>query len=192
MINFQVDAPGMSELLAKLAQYDSYVNRRFTEAMQHSVDSVVRNIKPLTPVGVSSMLRNSIGSEITTNGPGSITGKVGSSMSNEIYPSVMEFGRTPGAAGPPWQALVRWVHLKQITGTYSIKTNSRGHHNRRGSKESQQEEDEQAAKMIALAIHRKGIKGRHFMQQGFEKSIPDIQDFFATAIEQIVQDLASS
>lgn len=191
MINWQIDTPGMTEFMAKLAQYDSYVNKRFEPAMQKSVITVVSNVKPLVPVGVSGDLRNSIGSTVTVNGPGSITGDIGSSLSAEEYPSVMEFGRTPGATAPPWEALVRWVHLKQITGTYSVKANSKGYHHRQGSKDTQQQEDESAAFVIARSIGIKGIKGRHYMQQGFEKSVAAIQDNFNQAIQLIVQDLAN-
>jgi len=54
--------------------------------------------------------------------------------------------------------------------------NKARYHRWQSRKKTHQEDDEQAARIIALAIHRKGIKGRHFMEQGIKKSIRVIQD----------------
>ena len=48
--------------------------------------------------------RNSIASQVTREGLGSIVGKVGSTMKEAIYPAVIEFGRRPRAPRPPPRA----------------------------------------------------------------------------------------
>lgn len=61
--------------------------------------------------------------------------------------------------------LTEWVHRKQITGTYSIKTRKRT-----GNKVTQANEDKSAAYRIALSILRKGIKARPFLFPAVEKN----------------------
>jgi hypothetical protein len=174
-MEYQIQTHGLTELTARLNGSGKTLNRHLKRAMNKSVILVVSNVRPLVPVGVSGRLHNSIGSEVIENGIGDITGRVGSSLKDEEYPAVMEYGRKPGSM-PPWEALVRWVHVKHIAGTYSVKT-----HKRSGEKNTQQAEDESAAFAIARKIAREGIQGRHFMQEGFDKSIPQIEQFFEQA-----------
>ena len=185
-VHYEIMIPALQPVLQNMDDYDRIADKHLLVAMEKSTTTIVSAVRPKVPVGVSGALRKSIGSEITQEGPGSITGRVGSTLRDEVYPLVMEFGRTPGAAGPPWQALLRWVHVKRITGVYSTKT-----HRRMGGKTSQQSEDEAAARMIARAIHRRGIKGRHFMKTGWENSREKVRRFFQAALRLIAEELTN-
>lgn len=183
------EIPGLDQFIVKLAKdYPGMVNRHLSVAM-HQVVLTVRNaILPNVPVGVSGRLKNSIGSTVKDFGAGNIVGRVGSSMKSEAYPAVMEFGRKPGAgiSAEGMESLTRWVHVKRISGVYSIKTKKR-----MGSKQTRESEDRQAAFAIARSIKAKGIKGRHFMEQGFNASKGTVDGYFKTALNRIVEELAN-
>ncbi len=166
---YEIEIKGLDEQLKKLNAYGEIADRELSTAAQQSVIAVESAVRPLVPVGVSGALRQSIISEVKREGVGgSIIGRVFSSLDSP-YPAVMEFGRRPGAAMPPPDALVRWVHLKLGV------------------------PDEQApgvAFTVARSIARKGIAGRRFMQQGFEKVKGQVDQFYARALERIAQALA--
>lgn len=187
-IEFNIQVDGLEPQLKRLVDYDRISNKHLTKAMNKAVIYTASQIKPLVPVGVSSRLKNSIGSEVVQE-LGSIIGRVGSSLKDEVYPKVMEFGRAPGTniSNEGMESLTRWVHVKRISGVYSVKT-----HQRLGKKVDQHAQDRAAAYMIALSIFRHGIKGRHYMQKGFEKSKNQIQTYFNQAIDAIVQELTNN
>jgi hypothetical protein len=166
---YEIEIKGLDEHLRKLNAYGEIADRELGTAMQQSVIAVESAVRPLVPVGVSGALRQSIASEVKREGAGgSIVGRIFSSIDSP-YPAVMEFGRRPGAAMPPPQALERWVHLKLGV------------------------PDELAAGVaftVARSIARKGIAGRRFMQQGFEKAKSQVDQFFARALERIAKALA--
>lgn len=180
--------PGLAELINDLADYPKLANRHLMRAMKQATITIESAIKPLVPVGVSSRLKNSIGSEVEDHGAGSIVGRVGSSLKSEVYPQVMEFGRAPGTgvSEAGIEQLTRWVHVKRITGVYSVKT-----HARTGNKRTQADEDRAMAFAIARAIKARGIKARGFMKAGFEKSQSKVDGYFIQALEGIVQELAN-
>ena len=159
---YTVEISGLEEQLKKLHGYAGIADRHLIDAMNRSVLTLEDAIKPLTPV-FRGRLRNSIASEVKREGTMSVTGRVFSSI-NEVYPSVMEFGRTPGAAGPPSAALERWAQL--VLG------------------------DARLAFVVARAIHSHPKPGRFFMQRGFEKSKGKIDGFFNRALELITQGLS--
>jgi len=144
-----------------------HVRKNVTDAMNKSVITVVSEVRPLTPVGVSSRLRNSIGSTVETT-QSTVIGRVGSSLKSEEYPAVMELGRRPGAAMPPVDALMRWVHLKM--GISNEK--ARG-----------------VAYVVARAISRRGIKGYFYLKRGLEASRVRIQGYFDEALTNLGKDL---
>ena len=148
-----------------LRNFPQIAMKYLTEAMNQSVRLVVSEVKPITPVGVSSRLRNSIGSQVIKEGPISLIGKVGSSMKNEEYPAVMEFGRKPGVGVPP-ENLERWVHLQMGVPAKDVR---------------------RVAGAVASSIARKGIKGREFLKRGWEKSQAKVNDFFADALRKIAE-----
>lgn len=169
LVAYDIEIIGLAEQLKKLNGYDDLADRHLTHAMNQSVVTLESRIKPLVPV-FRGRLRGSIGSQVTKDGPGSIVGKVGSSLKSETYPVVMEFGRKPGAKMPPPDALERWVHL--VLGVPDDKAPG-------------------VALAVARSIARKGIKGRRFMQRGFEASQSAIVGFFAAALKRITDDLAT-
>jgi hypothetical protein len=175
---------GMEEQLQRLTQYDQVTNRHMVKAMHEAVTMAEAAIIPKVPVGISGRLKNSIGSQVLETGPGSIIGKVGSSLKDEEYPKVMEFGRKPGKM-PPVDALVPWVHRKRIAGSYSIKTKRR-----LGGRAQQGSEDRAVAYMIARSIGRKGIKGHFFMKQGYEKVKGKILNKFKKALNEIAKEMS--
>lgn len=167
MPSYEIDVKGLEEQLGKLSQFDSIANRHLRRAMQESLITIGSEVVPLVPVGVSARLKNSMGSVITETAPTMLTGKYGSSLKDEVYPQVMEFGRKPGSMPPP-EALLRWVHLKIKPGEAN---------------------EMQVAFLIARKIGKFGIKGHFFMKTGFEKAKARITVFFTQAMTRIAQDL---
>lgn len=167
MYQFTVETKGFEEQARRFANFRVIYRRRINEAMTKSVLTIEGAVTPLVPVGVSGRLRGSIGSKVEEFGS-TIVGRVGSSLRDEVYPQVMEFGREPGKM-PPSRELERWVHLK--LGVPNDKAPG-------------------VAFLIARKIAKKGIKGRRFMAQGFQKTKGRVAGFFRRALELITKDLA--
>jgi hypothetical protein len=165
---YDIEIKGLAEQIKALKAYDEISTQELVTAMNQSVVTLESAIKPLTPV-FRGRLRGSIASQVIREGPGSIVGKVGSTLKDEEYPAVMEFGRRPGAKMPPPSALERWVHL--VLGVPT--SEARG-----------------VAFTVARGIARKGIKGRRFMRRGFEASKGKIKDYFDQALQRIADRLA--
>lgn len=166
---YELKIEGLEEQLANLARYEPTALRELTTAMQQSVIAIESAARPLTPVGVSGQLRQSIGSTVVAESAVSIVGRVGSSITGSPYPVVMELGRTPGARQPPSEALERWVHLKL------------------GVPES---DVARVARQVARNIGRRGIKGRGMLRQGYEKVREQITGYFQRAGERITEFMA--
>lgn len=143
-------------------QADELTKTRATEAMQSSVNTLVAEVKPLTPV-FQARLRNSIASKVeqTTS---QIIGRVGSSLVGEEYPAVMELGRRPGSF-PPVSALERWAEIKLG--------------------------DARLAFVIARSIAARGIKGYFYLKRGLENSRAKIQGYFDEALRNLGKDLVN-
>ena len=168
LIGYELEIEGLSEVISKLGAYDELSTKHLTHAMTQSVVSLESAIKPLVPV-FRGRLRGSIGSQVIQD-TGSVVGKVGSTLKSEEYPVVIEFGRRPGAKMPPPSALERWVHL--VLGVPDNKAAS-------------------VAFNVARSIARKGIKGRRFMQRGYEASKSIIMQYFAAALTALTDDLSN-
>jgi hypothetical protein len=165
------------------------IAKRLTEAMWSSELVLQRAIQPLTPVGISGALRGSIEAEQPTQAGSTIVGKVGSTLRDEEYPKTMEFGRKPGSwiSEAGMENLTRWVHVKRLAGSYSIKTRRR-----LGGKSVQAEQDRAVAWRIAWKIYRKGIEGKHFMSGGFQASLGRIKAIFRAALRLIKKDISDA
>ncbi len=168
MAGYTFRIEGLEALEKVFKAFPDVTDKHLREAMSQSTLRVVAEVKPLAPVGVSGRLRNSIGSQITGTGA-HITGHVGSTLTSEVYPAVMEYGRRPGRMPPP-SALERWVHL-----VLGVPT----------------EEAPGVAYTVARAIARRGIRGRFFLKQGFEASREAVVGFFRDAVERIVREVSS-
>lgn len=166
MYKEQVVLKGFDEQIRKLANYDRIARKHERGAMRKSVIVVASSVRPHTPV-YRGTLRQSIGSEVVEMGS-LIEGHIGSSLTGEVYPKVMEAGSQKGSF-PPLGGLMRWVHLQ-----LGVPTN-------RARK---------VAFAVAISIYRKGIKGRYMFKKGWEQSKPMVLGFFQAAGEKIVNDLA--
>lgn len=163
---YQVTIPLLDEQIKKLEGYDAIATPKLKDAMTKSVIKVQGGARENAPVGVSGRLRQSLGYEVSGGGS-AITGWVGSTMKDEVYPSVMEVGRRPGSMPPP-SALERWVHLvlgvpeKEITAV---------------------------AFLVARSIQRRGIKGRRFLLNAYLVARSSIDGYFYSAIQEITKAL---
>lgn len=165
-MSYSVQVEGLDKF--RFDKADELTRKHATDAMQKSVITVVSEVRPLTPVGVSSRLRNSIGSKVEVS-QSTLTGRVGSSLKSEEYPAVMELGRRPGSF-PPVSALERWVHLKL------------------GVPANQQRA---VAFVVARAIAARGIKGYFYLKRGLEASVGKINGFFNDALSSLGKDLTN-
>jgi len=170
MITYEVEIKGLDEAVERLSRYDKIADRRLREAMKKAVLHIEREVKkppPVgAPVGVSGRLRNSMASKVTGQ-PGSVVGKVGSTMSH-VYPSVQEFGRKPGKAPPPG-ALDRWVHIVLKVPPSKV----------RG-----------VAYRIGQRLKHRKMPGKFFLKRAFQRSKSWVQRYFKNALKQITKDLA--
>jgi hypothetical protein len=163
-ITYTVDAPLLDDELKKLNGYEAVAGQKLRDAMTKSVIKVQGGAREGAPVGVSGRLRQSIGWNVSGGGS-DITGWVGSTMKNEVYPSVMEGGRRPGTM-PPSSALERWVHI--VLGVPENEMRS-------------------VAYLVARAIQRRGIKGKFFLWNSYLKFRSVIIGYFHVAGEEILK-----
>jgi hypothetical protein len=170
-LKYSIEIKGLEEQLKKLNGYGIIADEHLVTAMKKSVISIQSKVVPLVPVGVSGRLRNSIGTEVERFSVGNIQGKVGTSMTSEVYPQTMEFGRRPGAPGPSGDMLLRWVQLKLGI--------------------SDEAEALNVAWRIARKIHRTGIKAKEFMKRGFTAAKSSVEYYFRQAIDEITKGLSN-
>lgn len=165
-MTYTVQVEGLDKF--NFAKADDLTRKRVTEAMDKSVIVTVSEVRPLVPVGVSSRLRNSIGSKVEVS-QSTVIGRVGSSLKSEVYPAVMEMGRKPGSF-PPVSALERWVQLKLGV-------------------------DSRYARGVAFVVARKiaasGIKGYFYLKRGLEASKDRIAQYFNDALTNLGKDLTN-
>jgi hypothetical protein len=164
---YAVRIKGLDELRKQIKDYPKIAGKHYRKAMRKSVTTIEEKVKPLTPL-FRGRLRQSIVSEVRGTGV-ELTGVVGSNLKKEAYPAVMEFGRKPGAKMPPPKALERWVWLVLKPPKKMVKG---------------------IAFVIARAIGKRGIKGKRFLQRGFERSKRQVYANFSKALADIVKELA--
>ena len=169
MLEFEIIIPReSSRLIDRLLKYDEISDRHLRIAMSKSVATIEGRGKKNAPVGVSSRLRQSIASEVKSL-PGSIVGRVGSTMRGEVYPIVMETGRRFGRKAPPSSALERWVRIRLGVPERRVKG---------------------VAFVIARKIGRRGIVGRFFLRKAWFASKRQVDGFFSKALKAITKELA--
>lgn len=106
-----------------------------------------------------------------------IEGIVGSNLQ---YAPYAHDGRDPGRM-PPVDAIAAWVHRKNITGSYSVKT-----HRRLGGKGKQGREDLQVAWAIARRIAQRGTKGDRALTRSLEANAARIMNLLQRAVNRII------
>lgn len=172
LVGYEIETVGLDEQIELLREFPLLSNRELVIAMNKSVSRIENNVLPFVPVDRGT-LRGSIGSDVKEISSLSIIGRVGSSLSDEVYPKVMEFGREPGKKFPPMEPLEAWVRRVIL----------------------RNEEDEGKIRSVTFLIARKiaknGIKAREFLKQGFEKSLDDVKGYFAEALENIANGLSN-
>jgi hypothetical protein len=166
MSNFRIEIEGLEELEKLGSIFATAMKKNLLTAMKKAVAKVEANVVPLVPIGVSGNLRRSIHGKTNTVGS-TIIGRVGSTMTREIYPEIMEFGRRPGRMPPP-SALERWVQIVLKVPAEEVKG---------------------VAFVVARSIGKKGIKGRAFMRKGWTKSKNSILGYFRKAVDDTVREL---
>lgn len=110
-----------------------------------------------TPVGVTSMLRGSWRTETLRLGS-SVVGLVGSPL---LYSEVMERGRRPGSPMPPPSAIATWVARKLGPDVSPF--------------------------VVARAIGRRGIQGRHMLEMAIELTRPAGAALFGGAVSVLLE-----
>lgn len=172
IVGYEIEAVGLEEQIELLREFPLLSNRELVTAMNKSVSRIENNVLPFVPVD-RGRLRGSIGSNVQEISALSIVGRVGSSLSDEVYPQTMEFGREPGKKFPPMEPLEAWVRRVVL----------------------RNEEDEGKIRSVTFLIARKiatkGIQAREFLKKGFEKSLDDVKDYFAEALENIANGLSN-
>lgn len=159
----QITAPKMKQAMAKLERFPVTANEELTKAMKQTVEYVAGAAIDEAPVGVSGMMRASIGGEVIHSVGLDIVGRVGTSVEYGWY---VEHGTKPHWA--PIAPLMLWVERKlgvpdnQVYGV---------------------------AKAIQRKIAANGTKANPFLQRGYEKSKEKIEGFFARALERIAERL---
>jgi hypothetical protein len=170
MLEYEVVIPRDTErIIGRLLRYDQISDRHLRIAMNKSVAKIEARTRKNAPVGVNSRLRNSIASEVRSPSPGSLVGRVGSTMKREVYPVVMERGRKPGQQMPPSSALERWVRIRLGVPKKQVKS---------------------VAFLVARKIGRRGIMGRFFLRKAWFASKRQVDGYFTKALRDITKELA--
>lgn len=164
---YRVEIPGLNEQIKKLEGLDASADKHLLRAMHESVVTLEAYATSYAPVFMGR-LRNSLGSEVKHLSTANIVGRVGTSLTSEVYPLVMEYGRKPGRMPPP-SRLVRWVQLKFGLSTYR--------------------EIRSAAYNVARKIAARGIKPKLFLKKAYLTGQNQVQNYFAQALERIAEGL---
>lgn len=130
------------EEIARKFGNTAYRTALMQQTMEAELGLLHGSVVPLTPVGVTSLLRGSWHSENLTTATRYL-GILGNPL---IYARVIERGRTPGKPPPPVAAITSWVMAKLGPGASPY--------------------------VVARAIGRKGIKGRRMLQKAKEQTLP--------------------
>ncbi len=168
-IGYEIEVHGLDEQIALLEQEPFISQRELSTAMTQSTTLIEANVLPLAPVD-RGRLRSGIGSVVTDMGMLNIVGKVGVSLKDEIYPSVMEFGREKGGKMPPIEAIQPWVH-RVIR--------------------PPEDEERSIAFLVARSIAKNGIKPREYMKKGWKKSEELVKKYFGQAMARITEALSN-
>jgi len=140
------------------------VSKQLGSAMYESVQLVERNVKLLTPRGVSDARKGLLGSirgSIINKGTPMIMGQVASNIG---YVEVIEKGRAPGKKWPPDGVLIKWIQKK--LGVWGKSSSMRMHKIMTPEKMAQSVEF-----IIRRKIGKRGFKGFHMFEKGLENSM---------------------
>lgn len=168
-----IDGSEAEEAARMFDQFDHFLGRELTVAMEGSLAFVQSQVEARTPVNFGT-LRASITHEIDTPFP-DLTGYVATPKGSEAdpYARVIEYGRKPGSKPPPVAAIQLWATRKlQIP----------------------EDEIEAVSRFIALAIGHRGFSpewdvgptGARMFEEGAAVSEPHIIQLFTNAVKRAV------
>jgi len=177
--DWRVEVKGLRETQKKMEQVvkDLAAQRgsKLWSTIAKATMLVQRDARKNAPVN-TGRLRASIVPEVRGVYPATVKGVVGSKVK---YAAAVEFGSKPHWA--PIAPLIRWVHLKKLAGTYSIRT-----HRRTGGKATQAAQDESVARAIRFKIAHYGTRARPYLQPAFDKNVGRIKKLIGDAVSKIV------
>jgi len=159
---YTVDIQGLDKQITLLDHYDQLWATEYGTAMQASVTLIAAQAKIGAPY-FRGRLTSSMLSRVTHDARG-VVGEVYSSITDSVYPLVMEYGRRKGAKPPPVAAITPWVIAK--FGDASL------------------------AYVIARSIGKKGIKGHFFLKRAYQRSRAEVIGLFEVATARLANKLS--
>jgi hypothetical protein len=172
------------------------------EAIGRELESVVtelmlfleREVKIHTPIGVTEAGRGSIAHEVRRGeavGMGAVVGRLGSPMK---HVAVINDGRRPGQKPPPAESLELWVRRKVKIERVHKAGKKKGQAKTRNGvtliRPPTVAEAKSIAFVIARAIGRKGIEGRHFFEAAVSENDATIRRIVGRAGAEITVELS--
>jgi len=165
---YSVDLSDVEKALRGLKAEAEVSLKHFRIAAEATSRLVQGGARKLAPVDQGA-LRQSITGEVLGGAVESLQARVFSDLSEEeVYPSVMEFGRKAGSMPPP-SALERWVHLKLGVPEHLAAG---------------------VAFVVARAIGRHGIPGKFFFKRAFESTEAQVRNYWKAALDRIADEMA--
>jgi hypothetical protein len=165
MSDITVDLHEVAKFLSDLGALEGTIIPLAHRYMRISVDTMEAEVGGRTPVGATSNLRGSIGTEIRGMRL-NLRGEVGTSI---LYGEPAERGRRAGRQ-PPLDPIEYWVIRKGIAPPGP--------------------ESRSAAYLIARAIGRHGTRGAHMFERGFEAAEPRVLNLWRGLPGKIAQELS--
>jgi hypothetical protein len=149
----EIELDGFDEFLHSMDIAPEILADEIEKSMRVSLDTFEQAVAVETPVGVSGGLRASITTDISGTKL-RLDGRVTTPL---IYGAPVEFGRRPGKIPPPGP-IALWLYRKGIV--------------------TDREQIRAAAWLVARAIGRRGTKGAHMFQKGFDNASPRVLEYW--------------
>lgn len=178
MSDLRVEVIGLDDLLSRMRKAPEVVS----EEMLKGIDRMTLQGQALAQKGApvdTGNLRRSITTQKATFAGGVATGAFGTNLP---YAAAKESGRGAGKPMPPPGALVGWMtrHGIPLSDAHES-TSGLGAEFRVGKSAYHSIEF-----LIARAIGRRGIEGKHYMRKAHEELLPKVQAEFKAVVERIV------
>lgn len=182
-----VEITGFEELLGDLDEFGRLdervwfpVHDAISDAVQQVEGAAKDNLLKNGSVAFGH-LRASIGSEVQISRT-AIEGVVGTNLgSGKVgYAQPVEFGTRPH--WPPLQPLIEWVRVKQLAGSYSVKTRRR-----LGSRALQAQQDQALARAVQVKIARHGTQARPFFWPAIEAKRDEVFRLIERGVDEMVR-----
>lgn len=188
----KVNLNGVKSLQDRLKSIPKILQAEVGAEIRIAAQNMAANAQREAPSGVGNILKSGISSkkltplqyEVTSNAHYSAYVEFGTKGRYKPQPGVDASNFKSSGAGKTgkgfYDAILQWVKIKRIAGTYSVKTRRRT-----GKKIEKQIEDEQTAFAIYVSIMRHGIKPQPF----FFKQVAVVEPQLIKNIENVLKDL---